>query len=140
MNISIGRVINFAALAAFVGTGLMQGAQQATFHLPFAAHWGHAVLEPGDYKIVLPSLSAGQPNFLVEGAHKTIFALPLLTDIQDNTSSRSYFKLSNINGDYFIRELSFGPGGKTFTFPVPKTNHGRRVTNGDSSVLEIAAH
>jgi hypothetical protein len=139
MSISIGRIINFAALAAFVGTGLMQGAQQATFHLPVTAHWGKAVLEPGDYKMMLPAPSAGQREFLVQGPRQTVLELPLVTDVQ-NISSSSHLKLYEVNGDYFIRELSFGPEGKTFTFSVPKTSHRRLVANGDSSVLDIAGH
>ncbi|MBV8812593.1 MAG: hypothetical protein JO033_28300 [Acidobacteriaceae bacterium] len=63
MSVSMGRIVKFAALAAFVGAGLMQGAEQATFHLPFTAHWGHAVLEPGDYKLSLPAPSALRMDF-----------------------------------------------------------------------------
>src|SRR5947209_15989236 len=118
MSVSIGRMVNLGALA-FISTALMQAAQQGTFHLPVTAHWGQVVLEPGDYRMSFPSPSAGQIEFLVQGAHKTVFELPLVTDVQ-NISSRSYFKLYAINGDYFIRELSFGPGGKTFTFSLPK--------------------
>jgi hypothetical protein len=138
MSVSIGRMINLGALA-FISTALMQAAQQGTFHLPVTAHWGQVVLEPGDYRMAFPSPSAGQMEFLVQGPHKTVYELPLVTDVQ-NISSRSYFKLDAINGDYFIRELSFGPGGKIFTFSLPKTGHREHVAKVEISSLDAAGN
>ncbi len=139
MSVSMGRMVKFAALAAFVGAGLMQGAEQATFHLPFTAHWGQAVLEPGDYKMLLPAPSALRMELLVTGPHKTVFELPLITDVQ-HISNSSHLTLWKLDGDYFVRELSFGPSGKTFTFSVPKTSHRVEVSKREISSLAVAGN
>lgn len=136
MNTSIGRIVTFAAITAIAGTELMQGAQLAAFHLPVAAHWGQATLEPGDYKIYLPEPSTGETQFLVRGAHKTIYALPLLTTGK-NISASSYLDLREINGVYFVRELSFGPAGETFVFHVPKTGRRQQIAERGDITLAV---
>lgn len=123
MSMSITRVTTFAALAAFACTGLMQAEEHASFHLPITAHWGSVVLEPGDYRIAFPDASMGERTFRVEHTGgKTVRELPLVISPQQN-SDRSSLRLQEIDGDYFIREFSSGPTGKSFLFPVPKTNH-----------------
>jgi hypothetical protein len=139
MNILVGRILNLAALAAFASTGLMQGAQQATFHLPVTAHWGRAVLEPGDYKMSLPAPYPGENQFLVRGARHSAFELPMLTDIKKPSRSSS-LQLVKINGNYFVRQVSIGSTGKTFTFSVPKTSHRQEVETSENRTLAIAGN
>lgn len=119
MSSSIGRIVTFATLAAFAGTGLMQAGQQASFHLPVEVHWGKVVLEPGDYKMSLPDVSIGERTIRVERGHHTVNELPLVTDLQ-KTSNNSELQLLRVDGAYFVREFSYGPTGKTFVFSVPK--------------------
>ena len=119
MSSSIGRMVTFATLAAFAGTGLMQAGQQASFHLPVEAHWGKVVLQPGDYKMSLPDLSIGERTVRLEGDHNTVNELPLVTDVQ-KSSNKSEIELLRVDGTYFVREFSYGPTGKTFIFSVPK--------------------
>lgn len=120
MRVSLAHVLNLAAVVAFAGTATMQGADVARFHLSTPAHWGETVLPPGDYKVLLPTLSVGQAAFRVEGVGKTLYEFPLTTDTSQNYSSSSYLKLSEIGGAYFVSEYSSGPTGKTFTFSIPK--------------------
>ena len=138
MSVSICRIFNLAALAAFVGTGLMQ-AGQATFHLPVTVHWGHAVLAAGDYRMSSIDSIAGEPQFLVTGAGKTVFEVPLLADIQ-NTSNSSYLRLRKIDGVYYINEFSSGPTGKVFSFSIPKESRHEEVTRTEDISLPVAGN
>ncbi|HEX4228328.1 MAG TPA: hypothetical protein VHZ07_06640 [Bryobacteraceae bacterium] len=138
MTISIGRVISLAAVAAFTTTGLVEAAEQAAFHLPVAAHWGQVLLQPGDYKMYLPELSTGDLEILVKGADKAAFERPLVA-VTHNVSASSYLKLRKVDGNYFVREFSFGPSGESFTFPIPKARYREQMTmRGDTSVTVAA--
>jgi hypothetical protein len=139
VNLSITRILNLAALTAFAGTGLMQAAEQATFHLPVTAHWGQMVLEPGDYKMSLPALSLGKIAFQVIGSDKSFFELPQSTTVNDPSNS-SHLKLVVFNGSYFVREFTSGPTGKMFTFAVPKTSHRQQVAKGGDNSLAVTVY
>ncbi len=133
------RLFSFAAVAALAGAGIMQGAQQGTFHLSNPAYWGQALLQPGDYKILLPDPSLEQRQLRVVGADRTVFELPLTTYYGD-LSSRSYLKLSEIDGNYFVREFTSGNTGKKFTFSVPKSARHLETTKRSDSAVNVAVN
>jgi hypothetical protein len=139
MNTSIGRVISFAAVAAFASAGIMQGAQKATFHLPIAAHWGEVLLQPGDYSMYLPELSTGDTKLLVRGEGKTAFENPIVATTQ-TVSTTSYLKLREVAGNYFVREVKLGPSGHAFTFSIPKTGHREQMAMGSGKSLTVAVN
>lgn len=132
MSGSIARIITSAAFVALAGTGLMKGEEHATFHLPMAAHWGSVLLAPGDYSLSLPDLSIGDVALRVAGAGRTVYEMPSVIDRKE-TSNKSRLELWNIDGNYFIRELAYGPTGKTFTFFVPKPSHRVQIARIESS-------
>jgi hypothetical protein len=69
MYFKSNRISGLAALAVGVGlTATPASAQQATFHLPFVAHWGSTVLEPGDYKLSAPVEWSGTRMIQVDAA------------------------------------------------------------------------
>jgi hypothetical protein len=129
MNNSLVRSLMFAALTSLGGTTLMQASTQASFHLSAATHWGNAVLPPGDYKMSLPDDSIGQHQVKIEGAGKTVYIFPIVTDITDKSSS-SHLDLKEIDGEYFVRGFSSGVLGKEFTFHTPKTTHHQYPATG----------
>lgn len=109
----------FAALATGLGlTALQASAQQARFHLPFEAHWGNTVLEPGDYELAL-SASEPIPILHLSGDSKSIMVMSMLTGIKP-TSNRSFIQLVNVNGSYFVKQYESGSTGKVFSYRVPK--------------------
>jgi len=120
MNNSLVRMFKFAALMAVGGTALMQAAQQATFHLSVVTHWGRSVLQPGDYKMYLPDQALGQNLLKVEGAGKTVYIFPLVSELKKRSTS-SRLDLSEIDGEYFVHDYCDGILGKQFTFQTPKT-------------------
>lgn len=112
--------LSLFALAA----GLMASqanAQNATgtFKLPFQAHWGNAVLEPGEYTISLPSESTMSPIMQVSGQGKTIMVLMAVSGRTE--SGRSYLRVENIGQAHVIRELDYGATGRLIRFSVPKS-------------------
>lgn len=137
MRVSLAHVINLAALVAFAGTATMQGADIARFHLSTPAHWGEAVLPPGDYTLILPALSLGRAAFRVEGDHKKMYEFPLTTDRSQRYSRSSYLTLAEINGAYYVRGFSSGPEGKTFTFSLPKQARGQEFANRRENSLAL---
>ncbi|HWF48362.1 MAG TPA: hypothetical protein VG168_15245 [Bryobacteraceae bacterium] len=138
MRVSLVHMFTVAAMFALTGTATMQAAEQARFHLSTPAHWGHAVLPPGDYKVLLPAPAIGQMAFRVDGPSKSMYEFPLSADKSRHYSAYSYLKLSEVDGSYFIRELSLGPSGKTFTFSVPKSAYHQQMTNGRDSRVALS--
>ena len=119
MAISINRVLGAVALAALLGAGCMQGAVQAHFHLPVTAHWGQAVLAPGDYKVKIMDLNSGPNQIIIQGEGKTFFAMVQNADDEALSKSNS-LQLVKRDGTYFIKQYHSGYVGKTFSFNVPK--------------------
>ena len=119
MSISRVCTMSLAALAGFVSTGMMQAAPQAKFHLSVTAHWGQAVLRPGDYSVSLPVPSIGNRGLQIVGAGQTILEFPLTVQERSNTN-HSYLQLTQVGGSYFVREFSSGAAGQVFVFSVPK--------------------
>jgi hypothetical protein len=137
MRISIAHVFGVTAIAALACTGMAQAQEHGTFHLATEAHWGKAVLEPGDYRMVLPDPSLRQFPFRIEGSGHMIFALPLLTDFQAYSHS-SYLKLVNVDGSYFVREFSSGVTGKAFTFSVPRPSRRQITVSSADNTIDVA--
>jgi hypothetical protein len=122
MYFKSSRILGLAALAVGLSlTATSASAQQATFHLPFVAHWGQTVLEPGDYKL---SATAGWSAihliqvFSQQGHSSSM--LPQSIDLPQGHLDRSSLELVNVNGAYFVKRYKSALTGQVFTFPVPK--------------------
>lgn len=112
-------VLGFATVFSLIALPL--SAQQARFTLPMEAHWGKAILPPGDYRLTVPTTVASPMGVMyIYGNGGTKMAMPAMTDIRPE-SKHSYLRLLNIDGTYVIREFSSGATGKTYTFGIPKT-------------------
>lgn len=133
MSIQKGHVAKFAAMALLASSALMQGAEHGTFHLPMEAHWGKTVLQPGDYKVILPAPSLGEFDLRVECAGKIVYRTAARPDAQPLSNSSS-LKLTNINGQYVVTEFSSGATGQVFEFPLPKASRRLTSTIGESGV------
>ncbi len=114
-------ILSLAAVVAGLGlTATPASAQQATFHLPFAAHWGPAVLESGDYNLSVRGGASGSHLIYVSEPGHTKMMLPQSTEIQPRHIDHSSLELVNVNGAYFVRRYESALSGQVFTFPVPK--------------------
>ena len=134
VNFRSSRTFSLIALAMGLGLSAMQAsAQQATFHLPVAAHWGPAVLQPGDYKLSAPVGDVAH-IITVFGESQTSMIMPV-SAWSGQTSDRSYLELVNVSGTYFVKEYQSGASGRTFTFAVPKSV--RESIADSASITEI---
>jgi hypothetical protein len=123
MNIFVRRVIGFGLFGLMAGAGALQAGQQAKFHLPFAATWGKTVLPAGDYSVVLPSLASAPHQFFLKGEGVEVLIMPMATSTGVDallSEGRSYLKLVNVDGMYYVKSYDSGPTGTEFSFKVPR--------------------
>jgi hypothetical protein len=93
---------------------------RGTFNLPFQAHWGTAVLDPGEYALRLSTGASSLPVMYVSGQGKTIMVVLAVTTPTPQ-SEDSYLRVEDIGQAHVIREFRAGFAGKVFTFSVPKS-------------------
>ncbi len=138
MNISTLRTIGLTALTLMFSTIPMQAGEHASFHLPIPAHWGPVLLQPGDYQIIMPSLALGQSNFSVIGGGQTTLHLPMTTSLNADAVSTALY-LSEIDGEYYVREFRSNAARKSFLFAVPKSKRVREIAKIKRHSLPVAA-
>ena len=122
MERKLHRVAYIAALAIGIGISATQVyAEQGTFNLPVRAHWGQAILEPGQHSVSVPLPISERIVYLRSGAARTTqMTVPVSTEAAD--SERNYLHLSKINGEYYVDYYQSGVTGHRFIFSKPKTN------------------
>lgn len=137
MSLSFNRILVLGMLSTAVTFAAGNGSGgQATFHLPVEAHWGMAVLEPGDYKLLAPDVSRAQLTFMVRGPEGGVYVLPLVTNTQD-VSNRSYLTLQKVNDAYFVTNYSAGPSGKEYIFPAPKAVRRQSIADNGATIVAV---
>ena len=104
------------------GSALLQAGQPATFHLSVVTHWGGATLQPGDYKMYLPDEAVNQREVKVEGEGKTVYIFPLVAD-SDRGEGGSRIDISEVNGQYFVKDFFSSVLGKEYRFYLPKARN-----------------
>jgi hypothetical protein len=117
MKFSSTRILALSALGLAVSLGSAY-AGQATFHLPFRAHWGAKYMEPGDYRITLPEDISPASIFHLQSKTQGAFAVSGIL-MEEKPQDESYLKLVNVNGDYYVKQYVLA-NGKLFLFPTPK--------------------
>jgi hypothetical protein len=81
------------------------------------------MLQPGDYRLELPSSAAGMQTVGMTDSKKTVFVLPLTSGSAEPAPARSYLQLVNVDGTYFVRKYASSTTGRTTLFEVPKARH-----------------
>jgi hypothetical protein len=104
-----------------------QSVYKATFNLPFEAQVGKAVLEPGNYTLIVEEF-AGQRVIRLHGAGElSILALPPEPAPVTNQSRLTFV---NVNGVYTLAKFDNGIFGQKYTFPAYKTKGEQAALNG----------
>jgi hypothetical protein len=113
-RLTITSALAALALGLTVAPASAQPAYKGSFELPVAAYWGNTLLQPGQYAIwtstgpqrvwAIHLIGMGITSTLLNDAHPR------------QQSARSFLKMAEINGSYYIGELSAGPIGKSFQF------------------------
>jgi hypothetical protein len=134
------RILSLAAIAVGLGlTATRASAQQATFHLPFAAHWGSTVLESGDYKVSASAGGSGNHLIYVSQPGRSKVVLPEATEIQQRHLDGSSLELVNVNGAYFVRRYRSELTGQVFTFAVPKASPETKMASAAVTSVPVAS-
>jgi len=120
-----------AILAGLIVSTLPLNAQQvykAKFDLPFAARWGGALLEPGEYTI---SVEQGLAMRLIvirgEGGTAVRIAGPYNLEPSAEDDRLTF---TNVGGTYVLEQFGSGSLGQSFTFAVPKSLQGQSARGG----------
>jgi hypothetical protein len=133
MQAKTNRIARASALIIGVGlTALTLNAQQGEFHLPVQAHWGPAVLQPGEHTVRVP-YSMGQTLVSLSSNGDTQMAMPMTAELIPQ-SNRNYLRLVKVNGQYYVDFYQSGMTGKRYIFPKPKA-----AQNGKSGAEESEA-
>ena len=133
------RILSLAAVAAGLGlTATPASAQQVTFHLPFAAHWGSIVLESGDYKLSDPAGQLGSHLIYVSQPGHSKMVLAQSIEIQPRHFDGSSLELANVNGAYFVKKYRSALTGQVFTFSVPKASPETEMASAAVTSVPVA--
>jgi len=133
------RILSLAAVAVGLGlTATPASAQQATFHLPFAAHWGSIVLESGDYKLSDPPGQLGSHLIYVSQPGHSKMVLAQSIEIQPRHFDGSSLELANVNGAYFVKKYRSALTGQVFTFSVPKASPETEMASAAVTSVPVA--
>jgi hypothetical protein len=134
MQAKANRMARVSGLIIAVGlTALTVNAQQGNFNLPVEAHWGAAVLQPGEHTVRIPS-KIGQTLVSLSSNGDTQMAMPLTAELIPQ-SNRNYLHLVKINGQYYVDVYQSGITGKRYIFPKPKATHRSSGTDESEATL-----
>ncbi len=140
MHSRSNRILGLAALAVGLGlTAQLASAQQVTFHLPFAAHWGPMLLESGDYKLLDPVGQSGNHLIYISQPGHSEIVLAQSTETQPRHFDRSSLELVNVNGAYFVKRYRSAVTGQVFTFPVPKASPETKMASNAVTSVPVAS-
>jgi hypothetical protein len=131
---NIGRLVLLAAALLAVGSvggtakaqsNVPQSDYRGKFTLPFEAHWGQAVLQPGDYQLAFVQ---GAESVLVIRDAKTLRAIALEpATIREGGHGEASALLIAVRGNQrTIHSLRIAELGETYVFD-PDLAHPRRV-------------
>jgi len=126
MNFIRNHALSVSVFALALGLGASVANAQGlrgTFNLPFQAHWGNAVLEPGEYALRLSRGASNFPLIYVSRQGKTIMVVAGTSEKTE--SERSYLRIEDVGQVHVVREFSSGVAGTLYSFSIPKSikNH-----------------
>jgi hypothetical protein len=139
MNVFANRILNIAAVAAFVCvTAVSASAQQGTYRLPFEAKWAGVECPAGEYQVVLPERYAGKSTFLVRGPAGASFIVPMAADTYATQNPKgASLQLVKIDNSWFVRKFEEGSGGTAFYFKTPKPGHRVQIAAEESVTIAV---
>jgi hypothetical protein len=130
-------LLTFGTLAAaLVLVASHASAQRATFTLPFQAHMGNVTLQPGEYRMSMPSATSVVRVIYLYSDGKVQAALPAAIDAFAD-SGRGYLELVNVSGTYFVKRLVSGVTATTYTFDIPKTARHEILANTRATSIPV---
>lgn len=113
---------------AFSGPANAQGQRVAKFTLPFEAHWGQAVLPPGDYLVRFPTDPQG--TLVIYDAKNHEVAIEGANDRDDSAGRSSALFISIKGREHVVYSLTIAELGETFVYhrlPKSEVQEARRM-------------
>ena len=112
---------------------------KAKFSLPVETYWGGTILQPGEYTVWTENDRPAATVLRVSGNGK--IATALIGPVEFRTiTGHSRIVLVDVGGMYALREFEAGVLGKSFSFALPKSIHGKAGRVSIPAVTEIAVH
>jgi hypothetical protein len=124
--------------AALVLTVSQASAQRATFTLPFEARIGNATLQPGEYRMTVPSATSAIRVVYLYSNGKVQATLPAAIDAYAD-SGQSYLELVNVGGTYFVKKFVSSARGATYNFYVPKAARREILANTRATTIPVTS-
>ena len=142
MNFVKNCALTVSVFALVAGLGASQANAQdlrGTFTLPYQAHWGNIVLEPGQYVLRLSAGALTAPVIHITGQGKNVMILAPKSATAE--SERGYLRVENVGQTHVVREFNSGIGGQLFTFSVPKSvkNQIAVASNAPDTTVAVAS-
>jgi hypothetical protein len=142
MNFVKNCAFSVSVFALAIGLTTSQANAQSlkgTFNLPYQAHWGNVVLEPGQYALSLSTGTLTTPVIYITGQGKTVMILAARPATAE--SERGYLRIENVGQTHVIREFNSGIAGRLFTFSVPKSvkNQIAVASNAPDTTVAVAS-
>lgn len=135
MSIFSSRAVHAGLLSLSLGVFVASAnAQQARFTLPYEAHWGNAVLQPGDYTLSTSTAMAWPKVLTISGEGKTVYLLASVEALAPE-SQNSYLRIAKVGETHVIEEFRSGLTGKSFLFAAPKTMREQMAARGHSQEI-----
>ena len=139
MHSRSNRILSLAVIAVGLGlTATRASAQQAAFHLPFAAHWGSIVLESGDYQLSASVGGSGNHLIYVSQRGHGKMVLPEAIESEPRHLDGSSLEFVNVNGTYFVRRYRSALTGQVFTFTVPRATPETEMASAAMTSVPVA--
>lgn len=128
MNLIYRPVLGIAvSLFALVSVTSQAHAQstEGEFQLSSEVHWGHAILEPGQYHIRITGTSSDFSQvrqIVLESSTKQTILLSMMMS-GEMPEKASYLQIDTLNGMSFVHELDSADLQAKFLFAAPKVRH-----------------
>jgi hypothetical protein len=121
MSFVVKSVSSFAGAIAYLGLAATgASAQQAQFTLPMEAHWGKAVLEPGNYTVKFPNAADATPILWLKGNGKSVNVLLQSRDADERIGENGKLILRDVDGAYVVESISNPISQESYLFAMPK--------------------
>lgn len=114
-------IYGLAGVVACLGlSAVSANAQQARFTLPVEAHWGQAVLEPGEYTVRFPNGVQAMPLVQLTGNGQSYSVLLQSRNDADGNGDTGKLILQDVDGTYVVSSISNPLTQVAYTFARPK--------------------
>lgn len=125
------------ATCLLAGSANAQGPFQGKFTLPYKAHWGQAVLPPGDYHLALTVDNAGTEILVIQNVKslRTVVEPVMIRD--GKTKGETALLIGASGGQRIVYSLRIAELGETFVYERPPGGGGAIAVVRQAQVIPV---